>query len=206
LNDQSGDGLLSLWAWCPRLEPGSGEASVDAVAAVWEPAEHPRRLDGIHHRRRSRLGNLRRRTRRHYAHRRRLASVPTARRTVRYRSPVPPPSRRKKSSLDASVAVGGRGPSSAVGPYSENLLPNRQPEYRIRARVLPDSPRDPELVGPPAAEQDAPRWSAAYGAVSSDQQALALTVQGTGKDRVVLEARRSSMSRHTPRRAMCAET
>ncbi|GGJ16489.1 helix-turn-helix domain-containing protein [Streptomyces brasiliensis] len=47
---------------------------------------------------------------------------------------------------------------------------------------------EPEQVGPPANEQDAPRWAAAYGAVSSGEQRVALTVQGTGADTVVLEA------------------
>ncbi|EFL23919.1 putative membrane protein [Streptomyces himastatinicus ATCC 53653] len=47
---------------------------------------------------------------------------------------------------------------------------------------------EPEQVGPPASEQDAPRWAAANGAVSSGEQRIALTVQGTGKDTVVLEA------------------
>jgi transcriptional regulator with XRE-family HTH domain len=47
---------------------------------------------------------------------------------------------------------------------------------------------EPEQVGPPATEQDAPRWAAAYGAVSSGEQRVALTVQGTGEDTVVLEA------------------
>ncbi|MFG2624992.1 helix-turn-helix domain-containing protein [Streptomyces sp. NPDC048473] len=46
----------------------------------------------------------------------------------------------------------------------------------------------PAQVGPPASEQDAPRWAAAYGAVSSGEQRVALTVQGTGQDTVVLEA------------------
>ncbi|MEV1020316.1 helix-turn-helix transcriptional regulator [Streptomyces sp. NPDC050264] len=46
----------------------------------------------------------------------------------------------------------------------------------------------PAQVGPPApTEQDAPKWAAAYGAVSADQQQVALTVQGTGSDTVVLE-------------------
>ncbi|MFK4099322.1 helix-turn-helix domain-containing protein [Streptomyces sp. NPDC019531] len=53
-------------------------------------------------------------------------------------------------------------------------------------RFLVDS--EPEQVGPPAAEQDAPRWAAAYGAVSSDEQRVALTVQGTDEETVVLEA------------------
>ncbi len=47
---------------------------------------------------------------------------------------------------------------------------------------------EPEQVGPPATEPDAPRWAAAYGAVSSGEQRVALTVQGAGKDTVVLEA------------------
>jgi plasmid maintenance system antidote protein VapI len=47
---------------------------------------------------------------------------------------------------------------------------------------------EPEQVGPPASEQDAPRWAAAYGAVSSGEQEVALTVQGTGAETVVLEA------------------
>ncbi|MEU6589757.1 helix-turn-helix transcriptional regulator [Streptomyces sp. NPDC046881] len=47
---------------------------------------------------------------------------------------------------------------------------------------------EPGQVGPPANEQDAPRWAAAYGAVSSGDQRVALTVQGTGEDTVVLEA------------------
>ncbi|MEU9345566.1 helix-turn-helix domain-containing protein [Streptomyces sp. NPDC048278] len=47
---------------------------------------------------------------------------------------------------------------------------------------------EPAQVGPPASEQDAPRWAAAYGAVSSGEQEIALTVQGTGSETVVLEA------------------
>ena len=44
-------------------------------------------------------------------------------------------------------------------------------------------------TGRPARRRaDAPRWAAANGAVSSGEQRVALTVQGTGKDTVVLEA------------------
>ncbi|MDF2270995.1 helix-turn-helix domain-containing protein [Streptomyces coacervatus] len=46
----------------------------------------------------------------------------------------------------------------------------------------------PDQVGPPASEPDAPRWAAAYGAVSAGEQEVALTVQGTGAETVVLEA------------------
>lgn len=45
-----------------------------------------------------------------------------------------------------------------------------------------------EQVGPPANERDAPRWAAAYGAVSSNEQKIALTVQGRSQDTVILEA------------------
>ncbi|AYN33774.1 XRE family transcriptional regulator [Streptomyces albus] len=75
-------------------------------------------------------------------------------------------------------AAGGDPLSVAVRPYtyaepcSQHFLVNR----------------DPSQVGPPADEPNAPRWAAAYGAVSSDEQRVALTVQGTGKDTVVLEA------------------
>ncbi|MFE2868344.1 helix-turn-helix domain-containing protein [Embleya sp. NPDC059259] len=46
----------------------------------------------------------------------------------------------------------------------------------------------PAQVGPPANEGDATRWAAAYGAVSSGEQTVALTVQGRDRDTVVLEA------------------
>ncbi|MYS82151.1 helix-turn-helix domain-containing protein [Streptomyces sp. SID5474] len=46
----------------------------------------------------------------------------------------------------------------------------------------------PEQVGPPANERDATRWAGAYGAVSSNEQKVALTIQGRDRDTVVLEA------------------
>ena len=58
---------------------------------------------------------------------------------------------------------------------------------------------EPAQVGPPASEQDAPRWAAAYGAVSSGEQRLALTVQGTGAQTVVLNALHVRvLSKHAP--------
>ncbi|MFJ4524684.1 helix-turn-helix domain-containing protein [Streptomyces sp. NPDC088810] len=69
------------------------------------------------------------------------------------------------------VTVGVR-PYVYADPCSQHFLVNSEPEQ----------------VGPPANEQDAPRWAAAYGAVSSGAQRIALTVQGTGEDTVVLEA------------------
>lgn len=63
-------------------------------------------------------------------------------------------------------------PYTYEGPCSQHFLVNDEPEQ----------------IGPPANEPDAPRWAAAYGAVSSGEQRLALTLQGTGQDTVVLEA------------------
>jgi hypothetical protein len=45
----------------------------------------------------------------------------------------------------------------------------------------------PERVVPPPLEQDAPGWVAAMGAVPSGEQLLKVTVQGTGKETVVVE-------------------
>jgi hypothetical protein len=57
----------------------------------------------------------------------------------------------------------------------------------------------PAQMGPPANEENAPRWAASYGAVSSDEQRVALTVQGTGSQTVVLEALHVSIeSRNAP--------
>ncbi|MGW2043573.1 helix-turn-helix domain-containing protein [Streptomyces sp. NPDC001858] len=47
--------------------------------------------------------------------------------------------------------------------------------------------REPGQVAPPPLEQDAPAWVAAHGAVSSGNQLLEFTVQGTGAETVVVE-------------------
>ncbi|MEV5989183.1 hypothetical protein AB0L85_30040 [Streptomyces sp. NPDC052051] len=48
--------------------------------------------------------------------------------------------------------------------------------------------RSPQNVPPPPAQQDVVGWSTALGAVAADHQLVALTVQGTGADTVVLQA------------------
>ncbi|MET9506797.1 helix-turn-helix transcriptional regulator [Streptomyces sp. NPDC006622] len=47
--------------------------------------------------------------------------------------------------------------------------------------------REPGRVAPPPVEQDAPAWVAAHGAVSSGNEFLQVTVQGTGEETVVLD-------------------
>ncbi|MFF4565907.1 helix-turn-helix domain-containing protein [Streptomyces sp. NPDC001435] len=53
-------------------------------------------------------------------------------------------------------------------------------------RYLIDRP--PTKVAPPPTENDATAWVAAHGAVSSGEQYVTLTVQGTGKETVVVES------------------
>ncbi|MFF7858137.1 helix-turn-helix domain-containing protein [Streptomyces sp. NPDC007904] len=58
-------------------------------------------------------------------------------------------------------------------------------ESACSQRYLVDRP--PSRVSPPPSEQDAPAWVGAAGAVSSGEQYVQLTVQGTGEETVVVE-------------------
>ncbi|MGW2232932.1 helix-turn-helix domain-containing protein [Streptomyces sp. NPDC001759] len=79
---------------------------------------------------------------------------------------------------EAGARDGATAPTVAVNPYkwedqcSQHYLLNRQPEQ----------------VPPPPGEPDARGWVGALGGVPGGEQMLALTVQGTGKATVVLEA------------------
>lgn len=118
-------------------------------------------------------------------------------------TPSPSPSGRSRTpSASASATATGSGapsgggkrgaaagPSGGTGTGAVPLTVGTRPyvyEDPCSQHFLVDS--EPEQVGPPANEQNAPRWAAAYGAVSSGEQRVALTVQGTGADTVVLEA------------------
>ncbi|MFD8965881.1 helix-turn-helix domain-containing protein [Streptomyces sp. NPDC059568] len=86
---------------------------------------------------------------------------------------------------EAAAAQGGDGsedgataPAVAVNPYKW--------EDPCSQHYLID--QNPEQVPPPPAEPDARGWVNALGGVAGGQQMLALTVQGTGKATVVLEA------------------
>ncbi|MER5299131.1 helix-turn-helix transcriptional regulator [Streptomyces lasiicapitis] len=97
----------------------------------------------------------------------------------------------KGGSADAGPGAGGGG-SAGDGPAASGAAPltvSTQPHFW-------DSPcgqpylvdRDPNRLSPPPNEQDAPGWVSANGAVPAGQQTVKLTVQGTGKDTVVLES------------------
>ncbi|MCH5672461.1 helix-turn-helix domain-containing protein [Streptomyces gilvus] len=118
-------------------------------------------------------------------------------------SPTPSPS---GASASASVSPSVSASSGSGKPKSGGAQGAEKPAADATGSAVPltvgtrpyvyDSPcsqhflvdSEPAQVGPPASEQDAPRWAAAYGAVSSGEQEIALTVQGTGAETVVLEA------------------
>ncbi|GAA2608613.1 helix-turn-helix transcriptional regulator [Streptomyces roseoviolaceus] len=75
-------------------------------------------------------------------------------------------------------------PASGPVPLTVNTTPHAW-EDPCSQRYLVNRP--PGQVGPPPLEQDAPAWVAANGAVPSGQQFLKLTVQGTGKETVVVD-------------------
>ncbi|MGI5439068.1 helix-turn-helix domain-containing protein [Streptomyces shenzhenensis] len=91
----------------------------------------------------------------------------------------------KQGAAAGPTGGSGSGTGSGATPLAVGTRPYVY-EDPCSQHFLVDS--EPEQVGPPASEQDAPRWAAAYGAVSSGEQRVALTVQGTGADTVVLEA------------------
>ncbi|MCF3143942.1 helix-turn-helix domain-containing protein [Streptomyces platensis] len=118
----------------------------------------------------------------------------TARAPDKGRSPSATPSPSRSAKTGRPSASSSESSARSGGDDGE------QPDsVRVNVATRPfvyDSPcsqhflvdREPERVGPPASERDAPRWAAAYGAASSGEQRVALTVQGTGKETVVLEA------------------
>jgi transcriptional regulator with XRE-family HTH domain len=93
----------------------------------------------------------------------------------------------KTTPASGTTAGSGGGSRSNAVPLAVNVRPYAyDPANPCSQHFLVDSP--PAHVGPPASEQDAPHWAAVYGAVSSDEEEVALTVQGTGSDTVVLNA------------------
>ncbi|WP_216590424.1 helix-turn-helix domain-containing protein [Streptomyces brasiliscabiei] len=94
----------------------------------------------------------------------------------------------------ASAPATSTGPGGAGGGGTDASLPapltvKVEPytwESPCSQRYLVDSP--PTEVGPPPPEQDAAGWVASEGAVSSGQQFLTLTLQGTGEETVVVRS------------------
>ncbi|MFF0746492.1 hypothetical protein ACFYVL_39470 [Streptomyces sp. NPDC004111] len=94
----------------------------------------------------------------------------------------------RKPGGGGSIVTGDTPFSVATRPY---VYENPCSQY-----FLVDS--DPARVGPPPNEQDAPGWAAANGAVSADEQVVALTFQGRSRDTVVLEAMHVRVVKNEP--------
>ncbi|MEU0250671.1 helix-turn-helix transcriptional regulator [Streptomyces sp. NPDC006235] len=97
------------------------------------------------------------------------------------------------ASASASATGGGTGTdspgreaavSAGPAPLTVRTVPHAW-ENPCSQRYLVNRP--PGRVGPPPPEQDAPAWVGAMGAVPSGRQYLKLTVQGTGKETVVVD-------------------
>ncbi|WP_329619853.1 helix-turn-helix domain-containing protein [Streptomyces sp. NBC_01255] len=93
----------------------------------------------------------------------------------------------------ATGATGATGTPSSAGlgggtgsraPLSVTTLPHTW-ESPCGQHYLIDKP--PAQVSPPPVEQDAPAWVAASGAVPAGEQYVTLTIQGSGKETVVLD-------------------
>ncbi|OPG04317.1 transcriptional regulator [Streptomyces sp. GKU 895] len=105
-------------------------------------------------------------------------------------SPSASPSATAKDKAAREKGTGGKGtsgPSAATGdavPLTVSVAPYSW-ESPCSQRYLVDKP--PGEVPPPPIEQRAAAWVAATGAVSSGEQYVTLTVQGTGEETVVVK-------------------
>ncbi|MER5832790.1 helix-turn-helix domain-containing protein [Streptomyces sp. NPDC002130] len=88
----------------------------------------------------------------------------------------------------ASATAGADRPGREAAPAAAPLTVDTEPhawESPCSQRYLVNLP--PGQVKPPPSEPGAPGWVAAMGAVPSGEQLLKLTVQGTGKETVVVK-------------------
>ncbi|MER6628789.1 helix-turn-helix transcriptional regulator [Streptomyces sp. NPDC000987] len=87
-------------------------------------------------------------------------------------------------SASAPAGAGSAGDTSAAPPLTAKVEPYTW-ESPCSQRYLINQP--PAKVPPPPTGDDATAWVAAVGAVSSGEQYVTLTLQGTGRQTVVLE-------------------
>ncbi|MFI6929742.1 helix-turn-helix domain-containing protein [Streptomyces sp. NPDC050287] len=88
-------------------------------------------------------------------------------------------------SASAAPSRGGDAAAGLAAPLDVTVAPYTW-ESPCSQRYLID--REPGEVPPPPLEQDAAAWVASTGAVSSGEQYLTLTVQGTGAETVVVDS------------------
>ncbi|MFC8094172.1 helix-turn-helix domain-containing protein [Streptomyces sp. NPDC057301] len=87
-----------------------------------------------------------------------------------------------KNTPDGGAGTGAK--TDAEPPLTVNVRPYSW-EHPCYQHYLIDRP--PTDIGPPPVEQDAPAWIGANKAVTAGEQLVTLTVQGTGKETVVID-------------------
>ncbi|GGQ98281.1 helix-turn-helix domain-containing protein [Streptomyces flaveolus] len=111
------------------------------------------------------------------------------------------PSASASASASASPSPSSSASSSAPAARESTAAPSRPAPASGPALTVATTPyywdvpcdhaflvdRSPQNVLPPPPQQDAVGWATAYGAVSANRQTVALAVQGTGEETVVLE-------------------
>ncbi|MFC0600382.1 helix-turn-helix domain-containing protein [Streptomyces palmae] len=130
-----------------------------------------------------------------------LGGAPTGKSRAPGRSASPSASASKSASPSASVhaTATSDGKRSGTPGQTAGKTGRRDGPVPLTVATRPydwDTPcsqhylmdRPAAEVPPPPTEQDAPGWVNALNAVSAEEQRLQLTVQGTGKDTVVLQA------------------
>ncbi|MFG2365988.1 helix-turn-helix domain-containing protein [Streptomyces mirabilis] len=101
------------------------------------------------------------------------------------RSPAPTP-----TTPDAKPSVHstdtGRAQDSDEVPLTVSTRTYAWDDPQCEGKYLINRP--PDEVSPPVMGQDVPGWVKAHGAIAADRQRVALTVQGTGDETVVIES------------------
>ncbi|MEV8016932.1 helix-turn-helix transcriptional regulator [Streptomyces sp. NPDC086554] len=106
------------------------------------------------------------------------------------------PDRQEKESSGTPSASEGRGGAKSPSPQGDERGGDLSVPLAARTRpYVYEEPcsqhflvdRKPNQVPRPPVEQDAPGWAADLGAVSSGEQFIEVTLQGMGKDTVVLQ-------------------
>ncbi|SOE71462.1 Helix-turn-helix domain-containing protein [Streptomyces sp. OV198] len=101
------------------------------------------------------------------------------------RSPAPTP-RAPDAKPSVHSTDTGRAQDSDEVPLTVSTRTYAWDDPQCEAKYLINRP--PDEVSPPVMGQDVPGWVKAHGAIAADRQRVALTVQGTGDETVVIES------------------
>ncbi|WP_406469276.1 helix-turn-helix domain-containing protein [Streptomyces hirsutus] len=103
------------------------------------------------------------------------------------RSPAPAPAPGKPDAEPSAPSTGtGRARGGDEVPLTVSTRTYAWDDPQCEGKYLIDRP--PGEVSPPVMGQDVPGWVKAHGAIAADRQRVALTVQGTGDEAVVIES------------------